>query len=111
MGGIEREIKSGSWKNEEGKRKEGGREEERRKDRKETGKGTGRGNAELSEPEKPTQDSRAQDAWPWLPHPRVTCTRPLCCGRGGGQSSPGGHLHDCRTSRASSSFCSAEFHS
>lgn len=73
MGGKERELKSCSWKNERRKeRKEGGREEERRKESKETGKGAGRGKAELPEPERLTQDSRAQDTWPCLPHP-------LCC--------------------------------
>ena len=89
MGGKERELKSCSWKNERRKeRKEGGREEERRKERKDTGKGAGRGTAELPEPERLTQDSRAQDTWPCLPHP-------LCCLHMAplpwtGGSSPGG---------------------
>ena len=59
MGGKrEREIKSGFWKKEERKkrRRDGGRKREGRKEKKKGGR-----NAELSKPEKHTQDSRARD--------------------------------------------------
>lgn len=110
MGGKrEREIKSGFWKKEERKKekKEGWREEE--KERKKRNKKGGR-NAELSKPEKHTQDSGAPDTLGrgfLTPLCRLHAA-PLRWTRG---SSPGGHLHGCRTSRASSSFCFAEFHS
>lgn len=112
IGGREKRKRNKKWILEEGRkkeRKEGGMEGGREKERKKRNKKGGR-NAELSKPEKHTQDSGAPDTLGrgfLTPLCRLH-TAPLRWTWG---SSPGGHLHGCRTSRASSSFCFAEFHS
>lgn len=111
IGGREKRTRNKKWILEEGRkkeRKEGGMEGGREKERKKRKKKGGR-NEELSKPEKHTQDSRVRDRLGrGFLTPRRLHAAPLRWTQG---SSPGGHPHDCRTSRASSSFCFAEFHS
>lgn len=125
IGGREKRKRNKKWFLEEGRkneRKEGGTEGGREKERKERNKKGGRKKERraLRAGEAHTGLQGSGHAWPWLPHPRVACTRPLCRGRGGPHLGPPAQLQDfeslflillCRISLLGVDFLPRERHS